>query len=274
MGDLTGRENIYLNGAILGMKRAEIDKNFDRIVAFAELEEFIDTPLKRYSSGMQVRLGFAIATSIESDILIVDEVLAVGDLAFQRKCFDRTEELIRREGRTVLLVSHNLRQVERLCRRVILLDHGRMVADGPANEVCDIFYHHSNRKVYAQAQTFSEAKGRVFTSGEVELISIDILDPDGNPTDEISSGGKLTARVRFKLNRPMTRPEFHVGTHTTDFVYLTGHSTASLDHRPTCRQVFTSLTTSCLLIRSCREHIACDLQSSISTVGSCSTARP
>ena len=100
--DLTGRENIYLNGAILGMPKAEIARKFDEIVAFAELEEFIDTPIKRYCSGMQVRLGFAIATSVESDILIVDEVLAVGDLAFQRKCFDRMEELIKRQDRTVL----------------------------------------------------------------------------------------------------------------------------------------------------------------------------
>ena len=99
IGDLTGRENIYLNGAILGIPKKEIERKFDEIVAFAELEEFIDTPIKRYSSGMSVRLGFAIATSVESDILIVDEVLAVGDLAFQRKCFDRMEDLIKRRGK-------------------------------------------------------------------------------------------------------------------------------------------------------------------------------
>lgn len=122
--DFTGRENVYLNGAILGMKKAEIDAKFDEIVAFAEMERFIDTPVKRYSSGMQVKLAFAVATSIESEILIVDEVLAVGDLAFQRKCFDRMEDLIRRQGRTVLLVSHNLRHVERICSRVVLLDKG------------------------------------------------------------------------------------------------------------------------------------------------------
>ena len=111
--DLTGRENIYLNGTILGMKRSEIDKKFDDIVTFAELDEFIDTPIKRFSSGMQVRLGFSIATSIDADILIVDEVLAVGDLAFQRKCFDRMENMIRLQGKTVLVVSHNIRQIQR-----------------------------------------------------------------------------------------------------------------------------------------------------------------
>jgi len=113
------------------MSRQEIDKKFDEIVDFAEMAEFIDTPVKRYSSGMQVKLAFAVATSIESDILIVDEVLAVGDLAFQRKCFDRMEDLIRHQGRTVLLVSHNIRQVERICTRVLLLEHGRVAQAGP-----------------------------------------------------------------------------------------------------------------------------------------------
>src|SRR6266550_1493123 len=145
--DLTGRENVYLNASILGMRRAEIGKKFDEIVAFAELEEFIDTPIKRYSSGMQVRLGFSIATSMDSAILIVDEVLAVGDLAFQRKCFDRMEDMIKRQGKTVLLVSHNTRQIERLCTRVILMDHGRIVADGSPSTVCDIFYERSDAKI-------------------------------------------------------------------------------------------------------------------------------
>ncbi len=119
--DFTGRENVYLNGAILGMSRKEIDRKFDEIVDFAEIAEFIDTPVKRYSSGMQVKLAFAVATSIESEILIVDEVLAVGDLAFQRKCFDRMESMIKRQGKTVLLLSHNIRQVQRLCSRALLI---------------------------------------------------------------------------------------------------------------------------------------------------------
>ena len=129
VGDFTGRENVYLNGAILGMPKKEIDRKFDEIVDFAEMADFIDTPVKRYSSGMQVKLAFAVATSIESEILIVDEVLAVGDLAFQRKCFERMERLIKYEGRTVLLVSHNIRQVERISNRVIMLDHGRVFAE-------------------------------------------------------------------------------------------------------------------------------------------------
>ena len=130
IGEMTGRENIYLNGAILGMSQRELRKKFDEIVAFAELERFIDTPLKRYSSGMQVRLGFAVATSVEADVLIVDEVLAVGDMAFQRKCFDRMERLIKGMGKTVLLVSHNIRQVERMSTRAMLLSGGRIAAMG------------------------------------------------------------------------------------------------------------------------------------------------
>jgi ABC-type polysaccharide/polyol phosphate transport system ATPase subunit len=127
--ELTGRENIYLNGAILGIPKKIIRQKLDEIIDFSELEQFIDTPVKRYSSGMTVKLGFSIATSMDANILIIDEVLAVGDLAFQRKCFDKMEDLIIRQGKTVLLVSHNIRQIERICKRVILLDHGKVLAD-------------------------------------------------------------------------------------------------------------------------------------------------
>ena len=147
VGDMTGRENIYLNGAILGIDRAELDRKFDEIVEFAELARFIDTPMKRYSSGMQVRLGFAIATAVESDILIVDEVLAVGDVAFQRKCLDRLDEIIHREQRTVLVVSHQVRQLERFCSRVILLDRGRLAMDGEPAVVCGELFARSNDTV-------------------------------------------------------------------------------------------------------------------------------
>src|ERR1700692_794344 len=179
--DLTGRENIYLNAVILGMRRAEIKKKFDAIVAFAELEEFIDTPIKRYSSGMQVRLGFSVATSMDSDILIVDEVLAVGDLAFQRKCFDRMEDMIRRQGKTVLLVSHNVRQVERLCSRVILMDHGRIVADGNSTEVCNLFVDRSNQKIQANQKVIQT---RV-SSDEVEFGTVEVIDEKGARTDSV-----------------------------------------------------------------------------------------
>ena len=228
--DFTGRENVYLNGAILGMSKKEIDRKFDEIVDFAEMAEFIDTPVKRYSSGMQVKLAFSVATSVESEILIVDEVLAVGDLAFQRKCFDRMSELIRSNNRTVLIVSHNIRQIERMCSRVLLLNHGRTTHDGAAIEVCDAFFRGSNEKIAEDASKASHA--RIRSSGEAELLTINLVDSAGQPIDEIMPSDDLRVRVRFRLDNKLERPELIVGTHTTDFVYLTGASTAVFDERP------------------------------------------
>jgi homopolymeric O-antigen transport system ATP-binding protein len=128
--ELTGRENIYLNGSILGMRKTEIEQKFDEIVAFAEIERFLDTPVKRYSSGMYVRLAFAVAAHLDPDILIVDEVLAVGDVRFQRKCLGKMQEVSRTQGRTVLFVSHNMNAIQRLCTNCLLLEHGRLVASG------------------------------------------------------------------------------------------------------------------------------------------------
>lgn len=132
--DLTGRENIYLNGAILGMHRAEIRRKFDEIVAFAEVERFLDTPVKRYSSGMYVRLAFSVAAHLEPEILIVDEVLAVGDAQFQKKCLGKMQDVARGEGRTVLFVSHNLATIQALCSRGLYLDRGSLAHDGPARD--------------------------------------------------------------------------------------------------------------------------------------------
>lgn len=230
--ELTGRENVYLNATILGIPKKVIATQFDDIVGFAELEEFIDTPIKRYSSGMKVRLGFAIATSIAAEILIVDEVLAVGDLAFQRKCFDRMEDLIKGRGSTVLLVSHNIRQIERICSRVILLERGKVAADGAPLEVTELFYRRSNEKIEAYHKDALGGKASVISSGEIELLSIDVLNGERQPTDAIPSGGALRVRVAFQVNQPLVRPEIVVGTHTTDFFYLSASSTATLDDRP------------------------------------------
>ena len=132
--ELTGRENIYLNGAILGMRRSEITRKFDEIVSFAEIEKFLDTPVKRYSSGMYVRLAFAVAAHLEPEILVVDEVLAVGDLAFQKKCLGKMED-VAGGGRTVLFVSHNMNAIQRLCSTCMLLEHGQLVAYGDTDQV-------------------------------------------------------------------------------------------------------------------------------------------
>ena len=215
--DFTGRENVYLNGSILGLPRKQIDRKFDEIVAFAEMEQFIDTPVKRYSSGMQVKLAFAVATSIESEILIVDEVLAVGDLAFQRKCFDRMETLIKKDGRTVLLVSHNIRQVERMCSRVLLMDHGRLLMDGEANGVCNAFYEQSDRIITAQ----KNSNGKLQSTGEVELLDVHCAGEDGKQRNELAYGEAVNVSLRIKATKPLIAPIFVIGIHTTDFVYIT-----------------------------------------------------
>ena len=224
IGDLSGRENIFLNGIILGMPYAEIRKKLDEIVAFAELEEFIDTPIKRYSSGMAMRLGFSIATCVDADILIVDEVLAVGDLAFQRKCFDRMEDMIKRQGKTVLLVSHNIRQVERLCSRVMLLDHGRIVDDGEPSRVCERFYERSDAKIKA----FGEAKNtgqwaNAVTSDSIEVTAIDLIGSSFEPTEVLTYKEEVEVRVRFVVRSELKLPVIGVGFHTPDLLYITTH---------------------------------------------------
>lgn len=236
IGDLTGRENIYLNGSVLGVRRAEIDRKLDEIITFAELEEFIDTPVKRYSSGMQVKLGFSIATSVYADILIVDEVLAVGDLAFQRKCFDRMEDLIKRRGNTVLLVSHNIRQVERMCSRTIMLDHGKVAEDGDPLDVAELFYQQSNERIHAYHEGVQGGRKTVNSSGEVELVSVDVIDDQGDVVTSIQSRGALRICIRFRLLRALEQPELIIGTHTTDFFYLSASSTTGCADRPDLKE--------------------------------------
>lgn len=221
IGDLTGRENIYLNGTLLGMSRQEIKRKFDDIVSFAELEEFIDTPIKRYSSGMQVRLGFSIATSVDAGILIVDEVLAVGDLAFQRKCFDRMEDLIKRKDKTVLIVSHNIRQLEQLCDRVIMFDHGRIVADGNPTAVSNQFFEYSNTKIKANT---SATERQIRASEELAFDKVEIRDRNNHTTEKIDCLSPFSIHLTFTANQELDRICFLIGIHTTDFVYLTANN--------------------------------------------------
>jgi lipopolysaccharide transport system ATP-binding protein len=232
IADLTGRENISLNATILGISRADIARKFDEIVSFSELEDFIDTPIKRYSSGMKIRLAFAIATSVNAEILIIDEVLAVGDLAFQRKCFERMENLIKNSGNTVLIVSHNIRQIERMCSRVLLLDQGKVAADGLPLDVADLFYRRSNEKISADHKKSLQGKVHKYSSGEIELLAVDLINDQEQVTDTIPSGGTLRVRVKFQVSQVLQRPEIIVGTHTTDFFYLSASSTALIENRP------------------------------------------
>lgn len=232
--ELTGRENIYLNGAIMSIPREVIKTKIDDIIEFSELEEFIDTPVKRYSSGMTVRLGFAVATSVEADILIVDEVLAVGDLAFQRKCFDRMEGLFKDEGRTVLIVGHNIRQIERICSRVILLDHGKVIADGDPGDVCRAYYEKTNAKITTEGDSKGARyiKGQI-DSGEVSVEEILLLDGEGNTSARgVAMHKEVHVRMTFSVHETLRSPEVVVGFHTPDLLYVVTASSAVLRDRP------------------------------------------
>ncbi len=226
--DFTGRENVYLNGSILGLSRKDINRKFDEIVSFSEIEEFIDTPVKRYSSGMQVKLAFAVATSINAEILIVDEVLAVGDLAFQRKCFDRIGRLISSDDTTVLLVSHNIRQIERISSRVIMLEHGKILLDDTPEIAANIFYEKANKRISDYQEDSLSNSSNVQTSGEVQLKAINLIDEEGNVVDKTYPGAPLRICLKLEFKHDLDKVEIVVGTHTTDFFYLTGSSTRKI----------------------------------------------
>ncbi len=181
--ELTGRENIFLNGAILGMSKGEIDRKFDEIVAFSEIERFLDTPVKRYSSGMYVRLAFAVAAHLEPEILLVDEVLAVGDAAFQRKCLGKMKD-VAGHGRTVLFVSHNMGAVRALCERGIVFSGGQLHFDGPANDAVDE-YLAQMEEASAQSLTHREDRGG---EGNARFTSIEIRGTDGTPVSTLNTG--------------------------------------------------------------------------------------
>ncbi len=204
--ELTGRENVYLNGSILGMKRREIDRHFDAIVEFSGLAQFIDTPIKRFSSGMRLRLGFAVAAHLDPDVLIVDEVLAVGDAGFQKKCIATMADL-RSGGRTVLFVSHNMAAVENLCSRGIWIDKGQLRMDGVSKDVI---------KAYLSTYVSDDAKNAELSvagrtgSGEVRYTDIELLAPDGSPSPIIQSGDALTLRLHFRAEEPIMQPNFAV----------------------------------------------------------------
>ncbi len=219
--ELTGRENIFLNASILGVKHKQIMKLVDPILEFAEIASFADTPVKKYSSGMKVRLGFSIATNIEADILIVDEVLAVGDIAFQRKCFDKMEDLILKQQKTVLLVSHNIRQVQRICTRVLLFEHGRIVADGPTQEVCHTFFEKSDKIIHDRTAAH---RGAFQSLDGFELLSLAITNGNGEALKLVRSNTPVEIRIRYRNAHPLTRPKFGIGVHTADFLYLTTYS--------------------------------------------------
>jgi lipopolysaccharide transport system ATP-binding protein len=198
--ELTGRENIYLNGAILGMRRAEIDRQFDAIVDFAELDRFLDTPVKRYSSGMSVRLAFAVAAHLEPEILLVDEVLAVGDAAFQRKSLGKMGE-VAGQGRTVVFVSHNLGIIQALCQRAVLLEHGAVVVDAPVAETVASYLRRLERAASTDLLERTDRDSRGWD--EALVARVEIRDALSGHPDVIVSGSPVTIRVQVTDVLPM-----------------------------------------------------------------------
>ena len=215
--ELTGRENIYMNGAILGMKRAEIDSKFDEIVDFSEVTQFIDTPVKRYSSGMYLRLAFAVAAHLEPEILVVDEVLAVGDAEFQKKCLGKMND-VAQQGRTVLFVSHNMSAILRLTEEAIVLNKGQLIMRAPSQEAVD--YYLSSGQSQAGERTWSAdevpAASEPFTP-----ISLKVKDRTGKVVDTIRSTETTTLEFEYKLNAPVTglRVGLYVGTMRGEYVF-------------------------------------------------------
>jgi lipopolysaccharide transport system ATP-binding protein len=220
--ELTGRENVYLSGAILGMRRAEIDRKFDAIVAFSELERFLDTPVKHYSSGMYVRLAFAVAAHLEPDVLLIDEVLSVGDLAFQRKCLAHVERLRTRSG-TVLVVSHNMFAIKSTCRRALYLAQGRLRYDGTPEEAIRLYEADSR---LAPAPWAQHLIGSDPGAWPVRITGVHLLDEAGRPQTVFDHGQRLRVRIEYEAREAVADPNFNVSFQRSDGVSCCNHNTA------------------------------------------------
>ena len=205
--ELTGRENIYLNGAILGMGKTEIKRKFDEIVAFSEVEKFLDTPVKRYSSGMYVRLAFAVAAHLEPEILIIDEVLAVGDAAFQKKCLGKMGDVATNEGRTVLFVSHNMSTVRALCQKAYLLNSGEIQYRGSTSGAIDL-YMQSVKSLMMSDATSLEARSDRTGDGSAKMVAIHI--EDLNSRGVIYSNSRLRFTIDYRSDTALSYPQFRV----------------------------------------------------------------
>ena len=200
--DLSGRENVYLNGAILGMRRREIDRKFDEIVEFAEVERFIDTPVKRYSSGMYLRLAFAVAAHLEPEVLLVDEVLAVGDAAFQRKCLGKMSD-VAGEGRTVVFVSHNMDAIQRLCTRALLMESGTLAADGDSREITSLYLARSSPHTAPEEHIDLRGAQRRGT-GDARFVEAHYRNPRGGATSHAVPDEPLEFELVIEARAPVT----------------------------------------------------------------------
>ena len=210
--ELTGRENIYLNGAILGMKRKEVDERIDDIIAFSECEKFIDTPVKRYSSGMFVKLAFSVAAHLDSDIILMDEVLAVGDMAFQKKCIDKMVSVARDEGKTIIYVSHNMQTIRQLCSRCVVLQNGKVVFDGDVEAGINVYL--KNDKMIAKTfNDFTDLHKYNFLTNKVIMNSLEVTDRE---YCHFKDDEKIRFRLKFKCNEDVNNLSLRMMIYNND----------------------------------------------------------
>ena len=223
--ELSGRENVFMNGAILGMTQAEIRKKFDEIVAFAGVEQFIDTPVKRYSSGMLVRLGFAVAAHLEPEILLVDEVLAVGDAEFQRKCLGKIDE-VSKAGRTILFVSHNLEVMQKLCARLVLLHAGRVAVDGTPSDAIRLYLD----RLQSLALSWSRDEDGAGKSATIESVAL--CSPSGDQLRNVTTACDIDVAIQCSVNResPSLRVAMIVADALGQFVFSTNPADTATPH--------------------------------------------
>ena len=221
--ELSGRENVFLNAAILGVSRRHVEARFDDIVEFSGLDQFIDTPVKNYSSGMFVRLGFAVAVNVDPDVLIIDEVLAVGDADFQAKCGDKIADF-RDRGKTIVLVTHGMSDVVRLCRRAAWIDHGNLRMIGAPHEITDAYMRttHAGRSV-------QYVDGLRWGSGEVRVAAVEILGADGRPVDFARSGEPHAIQLRLTADQPVIAPEVVISIYDQNATLVSEVSTRTRD---------------------------------------------
>ncbi|NET01108.1 MAG: ABC transporter ATP-binding protein [Sphaerospermopsis sp. SIO1G1] len=228
--ELTGRENIFLNGAILGMSKVEIKRKFDEIVAFAEIEQFLDTPVKRYSSGMYVRLAFAVAAHLEPEILIVDEVLAVGDIAFQKKCLGKMEDVSGKEGRTVLFVSHNISSIRKLCNKGLFLEKGKLALDNSTDIEKALFAYQNNRYQSEQLLNLNidirSDYHKFIKIDYFKITKICVLDADDNNIYKFHTGDFLKVRIEFICLEKIVSPAFIIGCQSENGIKIFDLSTS------------------------------------------------
>jgi ABC-2 type transport system ATP-binding protein len=224
--ELSGRENIYLNGSIVGLPRRTLDERFDEIVDFAGVREFIDQPVKNYSSGMYVRLGFSVAINVDPDILLVDEVLAVGDASFQAKCMEKFADF-RAQGKTVVIVSHATETMRSMCDQVAWLEHGRLLAVGKPDQLVDEY----TDSTHVDRVTSVDGSTR-WGSGEATIERLEVLDAHGAPTTAARTGDQVTIRITFRADQPIERPVFGLALETLDGVYVWASNTRDADYVP------------------------------------------